>query len=154
MTVAPLARDERVTARDAELVQRVHRRIVGEGGDDATLTPDALRNRLVDLLRREEPLLAPARLQRLLAQLTDEVVGLGPLEPLLADPAVTEVMLNGPGRAYVERDGRIEPVDAPTRAPNASFGSSNVSWRRSACASIARHRWSTHAFPTGRDCTR
>jgi pilus assembly protein CpaF len=116
VTVAPLARDDRADARDAELVQRVHRRIVGEGGDDATLTPAALRNRLVDLLRREEPLLAPARLQRLLAQLTDEVEGLGPLEPLLADPAVTEVMLNGPGRAYVERDGRIEPVTLPLDA--------------------------------------
>ncbi len=39
-----------------------------------------------------------------------EVVGLGPLEPLLADPDVTEVMLNGPGRTYVERGGRIEAV--------------------------------------------
>jgi pilus assembly protein CpaF len=33
-----------------------------------------------------------------------------PLEPLLADPTVTEVMVNGPGRAYVERAGRLEPV--------------------------------------------
>ncbi|MFI5054593.1 MAG: CpaF family protein, partial [Acidimicrobiia bacterium] len=41
---------------------------------------------------------------------THEVAGLGPLEPLLADPAVTEVMINGPGRAYVERRGVLEPV--------------------------------------------
>ena len=38
--------------------------------------------------------------------------GLGPLEPLLADPAVDEVMVNGGGRVYVERDGRLEPADA------------------------------------------
>ena len=97
-------------------MQRVHRRIVAEGGDEASLTSEALSGRLVELLRREEPLLAPARLQRLLTQLTDEVVGLGPLEPLLADPHVTEVMLNGPGRAYVERDGRVEPVALPLDA--------------------------------------
>jgi pilus assembly protein CpaF len=116
VTVVPLARDEQPAARDAALVQRVHRRIVGEGGDDASLAPDALRRRLVELLRSEEPLLAPARQQRLLAQLTDEVVGLGPLEPLLADPRVTEVMLNGPGHAYVERDGCLEAVTLPLDA--------------------------------------
>ena len=36
------------------------------------------------------------------------VTGLGPLEPLLSDPAVDEVMVNGPGEVYVERRGRIE----------------------------------------------
>jgi pilus assembly protein CpaF len=116
VTVVPLARDEQPGARDAALVQRVHRRIVGEGGDDASLAPEALRRRLVELLRCEEPLLTPDRQQRLLAQLTDEVVGLGPLEPLLADPRVTEVMLNGPGRAYVERDGCLVAVTLPLDA--------------------------------------
>jgi pilus assembly protein CpaF len=81
-----------------------------ESGDGPPLAGEALRARLLELLRREEPLLAPARLQRLLVQLTDEVVGLGPLEPLLTDPNVSEVMINGPGRTYVERDGCIEPV--------------------------------------------
>jgi pilus assembly protein CpaF len=37
--------------------------------------------------------------------------GLGPLEPLLADPAVDEVMVNGPGEVYVERGGRIRPTE-------------------------------------------
>jgi pilus assembly protein CpaF len=36
--------------------------------------------------------------------------GLGPLEPLLADPAVDEVMVNGPGEVYVERRGQVEPT--------------------------------------------
>jgi pilus assembly protein CpaF len=110
----PSARD--AVHRDSLLVQRVHRRLLAEGGDDASLTPDALQSRLTDLLRREEPLVPPERFRRLLVQLTHEVVGLGPLEPLLADPAVTEVMLNGPGRAYVEREGRVEPVALPLDA--------------------------------------
>jgi pilus assembly protein CpaF len=119
MTVVPLTREDPATrepaprdsaARDSALVQRVHRRLVAEGGDEASLAGDALRGRLTELLRREEPLLVPARLQHLLTLLTDEVVGLGPLEPILADPRVTEVMLNGPGRAYVEREGHVEAV--------------------------------------------
>jgi pilus assembly protein CpaF len=41
----------------------------------------------------------------------DEAIGLGVLEPLLADPSITEIMVNGPGDVWVERDGRIEPAD-------------------------------------------
>ena len=69
-----------------------------------------MRARLADLLRDEQPLLAAGRFERLLEELTHEVAGLGALEPLLADPTITEVMINGPGRAYVERRGRLEPV--------------------------------------------
>ena len=69
-----------------------------------------MRAAVAELLRDEEPLLSAARHELLVAELTDEVAGLGPLEPLLADPEVTEVMVNGPERAYVERAGRLEPV--------------------------------------------
>ncbi|MGY5884694.1 CpaF family protein [Modestobacter lacusdianchii] len=45
--------------------------------------------------------------RRLIHELTDEVLGYGPLQPLLDDPDVTEVMVNGPDTVYVERGGRI-----------------------------------------------
>jgi pilus assembly protein CpaF len=107
---------------DTDLKQRVHRRLVASGGidpldelerldhHDGPRRALAIRTRLAELLRDEAPLLAPARFERLLRELIDEVSGLGPLEPLLADPDVSEVMLNGPGRAYVERAGRLEAV--------------------------------------------
>ncbi|MCI4354179.1 MAG: Flp pilus assembly complex ATPase component TadA [Thermoplasmata archaeon] len=72
--------------------------------------------RLAELLHDEEPLLPEAQFRRLLGELTDEVAGLGPLEPLLLDTTVTEVMINGPGRAFVERSGRLEPVALPLDA--------------------------------------
>ena len=91
---------------DAELRHRVHRRLVVEGADDLAAPGEgALRRRLSELLRDEQPLLSAARFEALLDALTHEVAGLGPLEPLLADPTVTEVMVNGPGHAYVERRG-------------------------------------------------
>ncbi len=46
--------------------------------------------------------------QRLVQGVIDEVAGFGPIEPLLADPTITEVMVNGPYQVYVERAGRIE----------------------------------------------
>ena len=105
-----------MTARatdDRALKERVHRRLMAAGGVielDAPGRALAVRAHLAELLRDEAPLLAGARHERLLAELTDEVSGLGPLEPLLADPEITEVMLNGPGRSFVERAGQLEPV--------------------------------------------
>jgi pilus assembly protein CpaF len=52
--------------------------------------------------------LTQAERARMLAQITDDIVGLGPLEPLLRDDKITEVMVNGAQQVYVERGGRIE----------------------------------------------
>ena len=47
----------------------------------------------------------------LVQQMVDEIVGLGPLEPLLSDESITEVMVNGPRHVYIERRGKIQRVD-------------------------------------------
>ena len=49
--------------------------------------------------------------ERLVQQMVDEITGLGPLEPLLGDESVTEVMVNGPTHVYIERGGKIQRVD-------------------------------------------
>jgi pilus assembly protein CpaF len=73
-----------------------------EGGDLAA----AVR----ELVEAEAVLLGAADREELAARMVRDSVGLGPLEPLLADPGVEEVMVNGPGSVYVERGGRIEPT--------------------------------------------
>src|SRR5574340_441256 len=45
---------------------------------------------------------------RMLGQITDEIIGLGPLEPLLRDESITEIMVNGPRQVYIERSGKLE----------------------------------------------
>jgi pilus assembly protein CpaF len=66
----------------------------------------------VDTLVGEEAALLGAEARaELAARIVRDTVGLGPLEELLADPAVEEVMVNGFERVYVERAGRIEAVD-------------------------------------------
>ena len=49
--------------------------------------------------------------QRLIDEMVDEVTGFGPLEPLLRDDTITEVMVNGPNHIYIERGGKIQRVD-------------------------------------------
>ncbi len=95
---------------DADLKRSLHRQLLSQPLTVAGADRVGLRDHLSRLLRDAAPLVPDVDAQRLLDELVVEVDGLGPLEPLLADPAVTEIMLNGPGRAYVERSGRLVPV--------------------------------------------
>jgi pilus assembly protein CpaF len=95
---------------DGALRRTVHQRLIGSETVEELVgaAPFELRRRLGALLHEADPLLATDRHERLVRELADEVSGLGPLEPLLADPTVTEVMINGTGTCYVERAGRLE----------------------------------------------
>ena len=53
--------------------------------------------------------------ERLVEELISEILGLGPIEPLLKDPSVTEVMVNGPDSSYIERKGRLQKTDVRFR---------------------------------------
>lgn len=68
--------------------------------------PDEIRG----LVEAEAALLGAEDRAALEARIVRDTIGLGPLEELLADPSVEEVMVNGPGSVYVERGGRIEPA--------------------------------------------
>ncbi len=96
----------------ADAKARVHARLLAEGGGGG------LAERVARLIDEEVPLLGAGLRQRLLAGVLADVCGLGALEPLLADPEVTEIMVNGPGRVWVERNGRLArvAVDLDTEA--------------------------------------
>ncbi len=59
------------------------------------------------LVRADRLLLDPADAARLVAGVVDDTIGIGPLDPLLRDRLVTEVIANGPSRVYTERGGRL-----------------------------------------------
>jgi pilus assembly protein CpaF len=97
----------------SSVAARVHARLLA-GGDDAGA--GALADRVARLVDAEAPLLPPAEAHRLVRDVIADVGGLGPLEPLLAEPAVTDVMVSA-GRVWIERDGTIE--DAGLRLSSA-----------------------------------
>ena len=72
---------------------------------------DAVRTKLGEVLSTESEPMSAADRKQLIADIIDDILGYGPLEPLLHDPTITEVMANGPERVFVERDGRIELTD-------------------------------------------
>src|SRR5690606_40250760 len=58
------------------------------------------------------PVLSARERSALVQRITDDALGLGVLEPLLADESITEIMVNGPDDVFVERYGRVERVPA------------------------------------------
>jgi pilus assembly protein CpaF len=106
--------DDRVRRRHLEeLAAELRRRLIerrraqaASGGELGSL-PDAVS----ELIDDDAAILEPATRARLRELILREAVGLGPLEELLTDPAVEEVMVNGHDRVYVERGGRIERAD-------------------------------------------
>jgi pilus assembly protein CpaF len=97
--------DEVATSLRARLIQR-HRDEAAAGGVGAGLA-DAID----ELVRDGAALLGERDREEIVARIARDTVGLGPLEPLLADPSVDELMVNGPGSVYVERSGRIEATE-------------------------------------------
>ncbi len=70
-----------------------------------------IRGAVVELLADEKRLLTPRQTDQLIDDLLDEILGLGPLEPLLKDDSVTDILINTHDAVYVERGGRLEPTD-------------------------------------------
>ncbi len=94
-----------VAGRREELAASVHEWVLDRVGRGADPTGDEVARRVHEL----DPLLGSGEVADVLERLRARVEGLGPLEPLLADPQVTEVMVGGPGGAVsIERRGRVE----------------------------------------------
>jgi len=92
------------------LVSQLRARLAAERRSDAAagrLKGD-VAGAIVDLVEREAAILPAHKRAELTRLVMRETIGLGPLEELLADPAVEEVMVNGHRHVYVERGGRIE----------------------------------------------
>ena len=101
--------------RERAVRTAVHRRLVASDGAEALVRASSheVRDRIANLVAIEDPLLAVDRRELLVAEVLNDVMGLGVLEPLLADPTVDEIMVNGAGRCYVERAGVLEAVALP-----------------------------------------
>ncbi len=76
----------------------------------------AMRSNIEEMFNRfideEGVVISRVERQRMLEQIIDEILGFGPIQPLLNDDTITEIMVNGPYRCYVERKGKLTLADA------------------------------------------
>ncbi len=100
------------------LKSKIHKRVVDELGA-AEIERRQLEEsvtRIADFTMDEEPIPVPRfERSRIISEVIDEVLGYGPIEPLLKDESVTEVMVNSPNQVYVERKGKLVLTDVRFR---------------------------------------
>jgi pilus assembly protein CpaF len=70
-----------------------------------------LRQGIEELCNYGADLMSQADRERLVNEVIDETLGLGPIDPLLRDPTISDILINGPRMVYVERRGRLEPTN-------------------------------------------
>src|SRR5229473_5348530 len=97
----------------ADLKNRIHFTVIGDLGPqlyNVTMDPESLRERVLadvrDQLAQETGISRDDR-QRIALELAQDILGHGPLERLLADDSVTEIMVNGPHEIWIERGGKL-----------------------------------------------
>ncbi|MFO7584964.1 MAG: CpaF family protein, partial [Anaerolineales bacterium] len=95
-----------------DLKTRVQNKLLAELDPSMDITrTDEVRRTILDLfeqiLNDESIILSRPEKQRLFEQISAEILGFGPLQPLLEDDTITEIMVNGPKNIYVERKGKI-----------------------------------------------
>jgi pilus assembly protein CpaF len=114
------ARGRRALPSDpfAEIKRAVHQQLLDALGPklyDARLTPTELEQRvrqtLQEVLNVGDMPLSSADRARIAQEIADDILGYGPIEPYLRDTEITEIMVNGPNQIFVERAGRLHPVD-------------------------------------------
>ncbi len=96
------------TSVHEELVESLDLAAVGE--IDNEQMREEVRELSGDIVKRRRLNLPKETRSRLLEELQHEVFGLGPLEGLMDDPTISDILVNGPGEVYIERLGRLEPT--------------------------------------------
>jgi pilus assembly protein CpaF len=113
LATPPLSSEERLLRYKKEL----HQQLIANMDLSAigTMNEDELRLEVrrgaEQLLRQSADLLSLTEREKLINEVMDETFGLGPLETIMRDPAVTDIMINGPKTIYVEKKGRLSKVD-------------------------------------------
>ena len=111
-TFRPIPVQPQVTEAQRSLKERVKRKLISELDPSVdTNQIEEVRTRLKSLfdqiIEAENLVLTRAEKERLFEELAADVIGFGPIEPLLSDASVSEVMVNGPKKIYFERKGRL-----------------------------------------------
>ena len=139
-----------------ELKSQIHRKLIGVLNLErvSSIPKDRVRaeiGRVVERLLEEERVpMTTAEQNKIVEEVLDEVLGLGPLEPLLKEPSISDILVNRYDKVYIERNGKLALTQVRFKDNAHLLHIIERSFRRWAAASTKPSRLSTPAWPTAR----
>src|SRR5687767_9573513 len=100
-----------------DMKSKIHNQILEEMDLESLnkLAEDTARTRVRDAIReilhRERTPLTLNEREQMVNEIANELFGLGPIEPLLADPTISDILINGPDKIFIEREGMLQRTD-------------------------------------------
>lgn len=95
-----------------EVINQMRRQIIGQkDSDDEDGRADCISKVCEDFLESEGQYISRSEKQRIISEIIDDSIGLGPIQPLIQDPTISEIMVNGPSLVYVEKNGKLTLSD-------------------------------------------
>lgn len=110
----------KVRPQDAYLraKERVRTSTIEALNDEKETDPQKVRGKLEEIIQLEGEEIPRLERSRIVNELYDDIMGYGPLEALLSDPTITEIMVNGPNQVYIEKRGKLQQIDVALRDQN------------------------------------
>jgi pilus assembly protein CpaF len=110
-----LVQDKKALSQFEELKAKIHKKIIEDTKTETTKgkaaeqeIAAAIEEIAIELIDQEEEFIPAFDREQIIRQIKDDVLGYGPINSLIQDPEVTEIMVNGPKQVYVERKGKLE----------------------------------------------
>lgn len=106
-----------VVSRERELKRQVQRKIMEQFGNvqDIDKVVSQIEPITLEIIKKNQENFKRVNMKKIVQEIINDITGYGPINPLLQDPEITEVMVNGPDMVYMEKEGKLEFTDIKFR---------------------------------------
>ena len=106
-----------VVSRERELKRQVQRKIMEQFGNvqDIDKVVSQIEPITLEIIKKDQENFRRVNTKKIVQEIINDITGYGPINPLLQDPEITEVMVNGPDMVYVEKEGKLQFTDIKFR---------------------------------------
>ncbi|MDF2882563.1 MAG: type secretion system protein [Clostridiaceae bacterium] len=106
-----------IASKERELKRKIQRKIMEQFGNEQDIDKvvSEIEPITLEIIKKDQGDFRRVNMKKIVQEIINDITGYGPINPLLQDPEITEVMVNGPDMVYVEKEGKLEFTDVKFR---------------------------------------